>query len=64
MGMVFPFLGVGWISLCLAMSIDAYQVEFDSDIEMGPWSKYLWPIIMANPGIYFIVEGIRIGLPQ
>lgn len=57
-------MGVGWISLCLAMSIDAYQVEIDEDIVMGPWSKYLWPMIMANPGIYFIVEGIRMGLPQ
>ncbi len=64
MGFVFSCAGLGVICMSLAMSIDAYQVEFDSDVDVGPWGKYLWPVIIASTfGITLIVEGLRMGFP-
>ena len=64
MGMLFAFVGVAWVVMCIAMSIDAYQTEFDSGIKMGIWEKVLLPAILVNPGLSFIVEGLRIAAQQ
>lgn len=62
MPFMFSFTGFGVVVLCIAMSLDAYQTEIDSGVDVGPWAKVLAPMVISNFGVALIIEGVKMSI--